>query len=75
MVYEEQQKIPKTHIYFYYVPLTLCPPLTPLVMSKLVRIMLETWNLVRKYTSTQTYGKYTFQQQDLFNLANVSTFF
>ena len=44
-------------------------------MSKLIIIMLETWNLVRKYTSTQTYGKYTFQQQDLFNLANVSTFF
>ena len=41
-------------------------------MSKLVRITLETSNLVFKYTSTHTYGKYTFQCQGPLNLANVS---
>ena len=71
IVYKKQQQIPKTHRYFYFAPLTLiwvgflevCFRLGGVIlplMSKLVRIRLETSNLVHKCTSTHTYGKYTF---------------
>ena len=42
---------------------------------KLVRIMLETLNLVRKLTHICSFRKYTFQDQALLNFADVSIFF
>ena len=41
---------------------------------KLVRFMLETWNLVRKYTHICSLRKYTFLYQDSYNFADVSIF-
>ena len=42
---------------------------------KLVRIVLETWNLVRKFTHICSFRKYTFEYQGLLNFAEVSIFF
>ena len=42
---------------------------------KLVRINLETWNLVRKYTHICSFRKYTFYYQDPLNFADVSISF
>ena len=42
---------------------------------KLVRIMLETWNFVRKFTRICSFRKYTFQYQGFLNFADVSIFF
>ena len=39
---------------------------------KLVRIMLETWNLVGKYTHIFSFRKYTFWYQDLLSFVDVS---
>ena len=36
--------------------------------------MLETWNLVRKYTHIFSFSKYTFQYLDPLNSADVSIF-
>ena len=41
---------------------------------KLVRINLETRNLVRKYTHIFSFRKYTFYYQDPLNFADVSIF-
>ena len=41
---------------------------------KLVRIMLQTLNLVHKYTHICSFSKYTFQYQDPLNFADVSIF-
>ena len=41
---------------------------------KLVRILLEAWNLVRKYRHIFNFKKYTFQYQGSFNFADVSIF-
>ena len=41
---------------------------------KLVRIMLETWNLLRKYTHIFSFRKYTFYYQDPHDFADVSNF-
>ena len=48
------------------------PPPSPLCCLKVVRIMLETWHLVRKYTLKCSFGKYTFYYQGPFNFADVS---
>ena len=48
--------------------ITLPPP-------KLVRIMLETSNLVRKYTHKSSFRKYTFRCQDPLDFADVSISF
>ena len=42
---------------------------------KLVRIMLETWILVRKYIHVCSFRKYTFQYPDCLNFDDVSIFF
>ena len=42
---------------------------------KLVRILLETGNLVRKFTHICSFRKHTFQYQGLLNFADVSIFF
>ena len=42
---------------------------------KLVRIMLETWNLIRKFTRTCTFRNYTFQYQGPLNFSDISIFF
>ena len=42
---------------------------------KLVRIMLETWNLAGKYTHICSFRKYTFQYQRPLYFADVSIFF
>ena len=44
------------------VKLPLCP--------KLVRVMLETWNLLRTYTRICSFRKYTFQYQNPLNFAD-----
>ena len=41
---------------------------------KLVTIMLNIWNLVRKYTHICSFRNYTFYYQDPLNFADVSTF-
>ena len=41
---------------------------------KFVRIMLETWYLVRKYTLVSSFKKYTFQYQDFLNFDDISNF-
>ena len=41
---------------------------------KLVRIMLETSSLLRKYTHICSFGKYTFYYQDPLNFADGSIF-
>ena len=41
---------------------------------KLVRFMLETWNLARKYAIICSFRKYTFLYQGTLNLADVSIF-
>ena len=41
---------------------------------KLVRIIIETWNFVRKYTHIFSFRKYTFQYQVPLNSADVSMF-
>ena len=50
------------------------PPPTPPFL-KLVTIMLEAWNLVRKYTHMFSFRKYTFWYQDPLNFADVSIHF
>ena len=45
-----------------------------IVRLKLVRFMLETCNLVRKYTYICSFRKYTIQYQDFPNFADVSIF-
>ena len=42
---------------------------------KLVRIMLETWNLVHKYTHIYSFRKKNFWYQGLLNFGNTSIFF
>ena len=42
---------------------------------KLVRMMLETWNFVRKFAHICSFRKYTFQYQGFLNFADVSIFF
>ena len=42
---------------------------------KLVRAMLETWNLVRKFAYICSFRKYTFQYQGSLNFVDVSIFF
>ena len=42
---------------------------------KLIRIMLETWNMVRKYTPIYSFRKYTFWSQGPLNFADVSLFY
>ena len=39
---------------------------------KIIRIKLETWNLVCKHTHVFNFRKYTFQYQDTLNFADVS---
>ena len=41
---------------------------------KIVRIMLETWNLVRKYTHICSFRKYTFCYKGPVNFADASIF-
>ena len=41
---------------------------------KIVRIMLETWNLIRKYKHICSFRKYTVKYQDPLNFADVSIF-
>ena len=41
---------------------------------KLIRIMWEAWNLVRKYTDTCSFRKRTFQYQEPLNFDDVSIF-
>ena len=48
-------------------------PLPPPYL-KLVRIMLETWNLVCMYTHKLSFRKYTFMYQGPLNFADVSIF-
>ena len=45
-----------------------------LPQKKLVRIILENWNLVYKYTHTCGFIKYTFKYQNHLNFADVSIF-
>ena len=45
-----------------------------LLCLKLVRIMLETWNLVHKYKQIRSFRKYTFQHQGSLNFADVRIF-
>ena len=42
---------------------------------KLVRIMLETWHLVRKFTHIYSFRKYTFQYQGSHNFVDIRMFF
>ena len=44
-------------------------------VGRVGRIMLETWNLVRKFTHICSFRKYTFQYQALFNFADASILF
>ena len=55
--------------------LVLVPPRPPPPFLKLVTIMLEAWNLVRKYTHMFSFRKYTFWYQDPLNFADVSIHF
>ena len=49
------------------------PPPPPRL--KVVRIMLESWNLARNYTAICSFRKYTFQYQGLLNFPDVTIFF
>ena len=44
------------------------------VCLKLIRVMLETSSLARKYTHISSFRKYTFQYQGFLNFADVSLF-
>ena len=46
----------------------------PKLCLKPVRIMLETWKMVRKYTLTCSVWKYTFSYWDPLNFADVRIF-
>ena len=46
-----------------------------LAILKLVKIMLETWKLVRMYKHICSFRKYTFWHLDHLNFANISIFF
>ena len=46
-----------------------------LARLKLIRIMLETWNLVHKFTHIFSFRKYTFQYQGFLNFPDVSIYF
>ena len=48
------------------------PPIHPRL--KLVRIILETWNLVRKFTPICSFRKYTFQCQGPLHFVDVGIF-
>ena len=63
------------------IPLSINPDLCELrclllttACLKLLRIILEIWNLVHKYTHISTFTKYIFQYQDCLNFADVTIF-
>ena len=61
-------------LFSWKTPLFLLPQLNGTSL-KFIRIMLETWNFVRKYKYICRFRKYTIYYQDLFNFVDTSIFF